>query len=172
MAPDGEASIPYTERYVVPADGRRRIAWASVRFTVVHSRAQRAFYVSIVAFAVVFQSLEGWEPLGRAVVRALGLVAVAAAASVLYPATVGFAQTYQSTRHRHYPGAVLESGFGDDTVVLRGPTGESRLSRAALRRMRVVGDFVVVGPRGIAGHVILPRALFPPHQVARLTARE
>jgi hypothetical protein len=170
VPPGDNEPVSFTERYVVPADGRRRIAWASVRFTVLHSRAQRAFYVSIIAFSVLFQSLEGWDPLDRTALRALGLAVVLVAASVLYAATVGFAQTYRSTRHRHYPGAVLESGFGDDVVVLRGPSGESRFPRSALRRARVVGDFVVVGPGGLAGHVVLPRALFPDEQVARLTA--
>lgn len=167
---DGTETIAFTERYVVPDDGRRRLAWASVRFTLLSSRGQRAFYGVIVAFALLVQTLEGWSPLGPAVLETLGFVAFGLAASVVWASTVGFAQTYHSTRHRFFPGAVLESGFGERAFVLRGPAGETWLPHSALRRVRPRGEFVYVSTDGIGGQAIFPRELFPDDQVERINA--
>lgn len=164
------AGLPFTERYVVPEDGRRRLAWASVRFTLVSARGQRVFYGVIVVFALLRQTLDGWSPLGPALLEVLGFVAFGLVATVVWASTVGFAQTYHSTRHRFFPGAVLESGFGPESFVLRGPAGETWLPHAELRRVRVRGDFVYVSTDGIGGQAIFPRELFPDHQVERINA--
>ncbi|MDO9454890.1 hypothetical protein [Nocardioides sp.] len=162
--------IPFTQRYVVPADGRRRLAWASVRFTLLSSRAQRVFYATIVVFALALQTFEGWTPADESVLEACGFVAVGLALSVVWASTVGFLQTYHSTRYRFYPDAVLESGFGDDAFVLRGPAGDTWLPYGAVRRARVRGEFVFFSTDGIGGQAIFPKALFPDAQVERITA--
>ncbi|MCW2812926.1 MAG: hypothetical protein JWN84_381 [Nocardioides sp.] len=165
------APIPLTERYVVPPDGRRRLAWASVRFTLLVAPGQRVFYGLVVAFALVVQSLEGWSPLGTAVASALEIVVVGLVLSFVWATTVGFSQTYHSTRHRFPEGAVLGSGFGEDAFVLRVPTGDVRVPVEGLRRLRPRGDFVFISTDGLGGHAIFPRALFPDDQVTRLNAR-
>ncbi len=164
-------AIPLTERYVVPPDGRRRLAWASVRFTLLVAPGQRVFYGLIVAFALVVQTLEGWRPVGPAAGSALQVVVVGLVLSFVWATTVGFSQTYHSTRHRFPEGAVLESGFGADAFVLRVPTGDVRVPVEGLRRVRPRGDFVFISTDGLGGHAIFPRALFPDDQVARLNAR-
>lgn len=169
--PHGDlAPIPFAYRYVVPADGRRRLAWASVRFTLVVAPGQRLFYAAIVVFALLVQTLEGWTPLGWAVLEALGFVVVGLVLSVVWATTVGFSQTFHSTRYRFPQGAVLESGFGVADFVLRGPTGDVRVPYAGLRRVQARGDFVYVSTDGLGGQAIFPRALFPDDEIQRINA--
>lgn len=167
---DALPQIPFTERYVVPPDGRRRLAWASVRFTLFAARSQRLFYGTIVAFALVVRTLEGWSPFGQALLQLVGLVAIGLALSVLWACTAGFAQTFHSTRYRFAEGAVHESGFGDEGFVLRGPTGEVHVPFAGLRRVRAHGDFVYMALDGLGGQAIFPRALFPDDEIDRINA--
>lgn len=167
---DALPQIPFTERYVVPPDGRRRLAWASVRFTLLTARGQRLFYGAIVVFALVFQTLEGWSPLGPAVLEALAFVAVGLLLTVIWTCTVGFSQTWHSTRYRFPGGATLESGFGPDSFVLRGPTGDVRVPYAGLRTVTAHGDFVYVSTDGLGGQAIFPRELFPDEEIERINA--
>lgn len=170
IPPDGasEPEIPLTSQYVVPENGRRRLAWAAVRFTLLASGGQRLFYGAIVAFALVAQTIEGWSPFGEAARDVVELVVAGLTLSVVWACTVGFSQTYQSTRYRSPVGAVLSSGFGEDVFVLDGPTGEVRVPYAAVTRVRVRGDYVFFSTDRFGGHAIFPRALFPDYALARL----
>jgi hypothetical protein len=162
--------IPFTERYVVPPDGRRRLAWASVRFTLLTARSQRLFYGAIVVFALLVQTLEGWSPFGPALLEALAFVVAGLVLSVVWTGTVGFSQTWHSTRYRFPEAAVLESGFGDAAFVLSGPTGDVRVPYAGLREVQARGDFVYVSTDGLGGQAIFPRALFPDEAIDRINA--
>lgn len=162
--------IPFTYRYEAPDDARRKLAWASVRYTLFAARQQQIFYAVIVVFALLLQTTKGWSPFGTALAEALIFMAVGLVSVVLWSTTVGYAQTYHSTRYRFPPGAVLESGFGDDGFVLRGPTGESYAPYTHMKGAIARGDFVFFSLGSIAGTAVFPRALFPDHEVARINA--
>ncbi len=164
------SDIPLTQRYVVPDDGRRQLAWTSVRFTL-RSRGHRLLYAGLVVFALLFQTLNGgWDPLRPAVLATVRLIVGGLAITAVWTCVVGGLQTYRSTRDRFFAGAVHESGFGDDELALRGPRGESRIPYAAMRSIRTCGDFAFVSTDGLGGHAIFPRALFPDREIDRINA--
>ncbi|GAA5150514.1 hypothetical protein GCM10023340_27800 [Nocardioides marinquilinus] len=164
------SDIPLTHRFVADADYRRRVSWASARFALV-SRGHLLFYAAIVAFALLDRELtRGWTPLGDAIRGVALVVVVLLAFTVLFTVAVGYRQAYVSARLRYPDDAVLESGFGDDELVLRTPVGETRVAYRDLRKARARGEFVFLATDGLGGQAVFPRALFPDEAVARINA--
>ncbi len=64
------------------------------------------------------------------------------------------------------PGLVLESEFGVNVVVLRGPETESRLTFSGLDRVQPSGDWVLLRQRRSRMTSCWPAALFPPTELA------
>jgi hypothetical protein len=69
---------------------------------------------------------------------------------------------------RVFPGAVLESGFGEDALVLRNPVSESRISYKAIRSVTPRGDFIFMRQHGVPLTSVFPRALFPREAIERI----
>jgi len=65
---------------------------------------------------------------------------------------------------------VLESGFGVNAMVLRGPLSESRIDYAAVRSLTRHGEFVFLRQRGVPVVSVFPRELFPDDAIARINA--
>jgi hypothetical protein len=74
----------------------------------------------------------------------------------------------RSARVRVFPGAVLESGFGADALVLRNPLSESRVSYRAIKSVTPRGDFIFMRQHGVPMVGAFPRALFPDEAIARM----
>lgn len=68
------------------------------------------------------------------------------------------------------PGLVLESEFGSDFVLLRGPMTESRLRLVGIERVRRRGDWVLLRQSRSRALSCWPAALFPQDELARVQA--
>lgn len=163
--------ITFTHRFVAGPDTRRQMARAFVG----HAQRMRStvvVYLScLTAFSVLMLTGMGAgfslpTRLFWSVVYALvPTLAVAALIS-----TVGYVRTLRGARIRLFPGAVIESGFGEDELVLRGPVSETRLNYRAVKSLVSRGEFVFLQQHGLAVVSIFPRALFPDEAVARIRA--
>ncbi len=79
---------------------------------------------------------------------------------VIFYSTIGYVRVSRSAQMRVFPGAVLESGFGDNALVLRNPMSESRISYQAITSVVPDGEFVFLRQRGLPLISAFPRALF------------
>ncbi len=79
-----------------------------------------------------------------------------------------FIVVHRNARLRVFDGAVLRSGFSEDSFVTSNPVTSTRWSYEGVRFV-VRGDFVILRPRGGAW-TIFPRALFPDEALAQIRA--
>lgn len=78
-------------------------------------------------------------------------------------------QTSRSFRRRLRTGVELASGFGDDVVVLQGPTSQHRLAYEGIEWVRCRGEWVLFQQRATSSISVWPRELFDPVELDRLT---
>ena len=77
-------------------------------------------------------------------------------------------QTVRRMRVRLTEGTVLESGFGDGAVRVRGPLSDSTLTGAGIQWIRTSGAWVLVRQRGVPLIGLWPAALFPREELEHL----
>jgi hypothetical protein len=161
--------IAFTNRFVAgPATGRK-MARAFVR----HAWTMRSQLVCCSGFFVVcvllwFLWFDRSAGLGAVLFWAFVLAALPTAALVVLISVVSYARTVRGARARVFPGAVLESGFGEDAMVLRNPLAESRVSYRSVRSLVARGDFVFLQHHGVPVVAVYPRELFPDQARARI----
>jgi hypothetical protein len=157
-----EPSRTTTYRWVAGRGDAR----AATRALFVHVLRTRGIWVVLAMAALFFAVLivTGGESLAVAVVW--GIVY----AALLEGFMLGL--LYLVTRRRLArqlrPGLVLESEFGPDHVVLRGPWTESRIAFAGIDQIRRTGAWVLMRQRRSRLVSCWPAALFPSEELARL----
>ena len=164
--------IPFTHRFV--ADARAGRGYARVNLRWLHRPRQALCFFTIV-YAVNVASLSitlSWlyEPrnvVGRAEIAAV----VATAAFAIVRAALAYRGGLWTAKARMFPGAVFESGFGAEAMVLRNPFASTRLSYDAVMSIAAIGNWVIVRSKGSPAPVAHPRALFPDDVVARIKVR-
>ncbi|HEX8780126.1 MAG TPA: hypothetical protein VF728_03010 [Nocardioides sp.] len=82
--------------------------------------------------------------------------------------SVLYLQTVRRMRLRLTEGTVLESGFGDGVVRVRGPLSDSTLTGAGIQWIRTSGVWVLVRQRGVPLIGLWPAALFPREELEHL----
>jgi hypothetical protein len=102
--------------------------------------------------------------------RALALTLAAGLSAFLVGVSVVFAHVDRRRvlRHQLPPGLELTSQFGPDSVTIRGPWSESRISFDGFAQVETVGRWVLLLQRHRKVRVIYPVELFPDDDLARL----
>lgn len=162
-------SISYTNRFVANAGTRREIARAFVG----HAQRMRGtwlFYLLVlVLFAVI--SVSGMDTrfgLRTRVAWSILYAIVPTAVVAALIATIGYLRTYRGSRLRLFEGAALESGFGENEMILRGPLAEVRLSYQGIRSITARRNFVFMRQHGSPLVSVYPRELFPDEALERI----
>jgi hypothetical protein len=81
-----------------------------------------------------------------------------------------FALNLKRMRLRIQEGNIMESGFGEGVVRVRGPLSDRVLAASGIDWVRESGDWLLVRERGVPLIEVWPRALFPDPELARLRA--
>src|SRR5262245_60483768 len=79
-----------------------------------------------------------------------------------------YLRTRRTFRARFPVGTAVESEFGRDAVVVRGPHGESTLAYADFTALHVADGWVLLRREGSQTVDVLPQALFPDDQLTRI----
>jgi hypothetical protein len=162
--------IAYTNRFVADRGTGRAVARAFVRHALT-MRSQVVFLSAFFVFCLLVWTVTFDEaPLGAALFWAVVLSVVPTLSLLALISAIGYVRTLRGSRHRLFEGAVVESGFGEDEMVLRGVLGETRLKYRAVRSLEVRGDHVFMQQHGVAVVSIYPRVLFPDDAVRRIRA--
>ena len=164
-------SVAFTERFVADAGTARRLARAFVSERLRLRRIWILFGLVLLVMAAIL--ILGMDPdfrLGVRVAWALIFATVPTTLLIAGFAALAYALTLRGARVRLFDGAVLESGFGANAMVLRGPLSESRIDYAAVTSATRHGDFVFLRQRGIPVVSVFPRELFPDDAIARINA--
>ena len=134
---------------------------------------RRRLWVFISPIGIVFALLvalsldDGYSPVTRIVWGSVYAVVptVVIAALIL---GIGHLVNRRIFRRRLREGVVLESGFDERALVLRGPWSESTLSFDGIASVRVSGSWVFLQQIGVPVLGAWPVELFPPGDLARL----
>jgi hypothetical protein len=137
-------------------------------------RAQQLFYAGffvlcMLLWLVLFDG-DSATP-GAMLFWAVLLAGATTVALVVLTLLLGYVRTVRGARVRLFPGAVLESGFGESHMVLRNPLAESRISYRSVRTLVARGDFVFLQHHGSPVVAVYPRDLFPADALARIRQR-
>lgn len=169
-APRTEEDVAYRYRFVATDRTRRDLARAFVGWLFTQPRIWLVLDVLWTCLAVILflgMDAERFSTGTRVVWAAIyALVLTAAFAGLL--GALGYVQTVRGARIRVHDGAVLESGFGEHTLVLRNPVESSRQDYRTIRSIKARGDHVFIRRVGLAPVAIWPRALFPDEEVERV----
>ncbi|HSE10353.1 MAG TPA: hypothetical protein VLB29_16950 [Nocardioidaceae bacterium] len=164
--------IAYTNRFVASPSTGRSMARAFVRHGLT-MRSQVVFYAGFFALCVLMWMVlfdEDSASLGARVFWASVLAGVTTLALAVLVAVLGYVRTVRGARITLFPGAVVESGFGDGQMLLRNPLAESKISYRSVRTIKARGDFVFLRHRASPIVAIYPRALFPDDVIAHIRA--
>jgi hypothetical protein len=161
--------IAFTHRFVAGPDTRRQMARAFVDHVQRMRRMRVIYLLCLSAFTVImWTGLDDGLAPGARLSWSVAYALVPTLLAALLFAAAGYVSTLRGARMRLFPGAVIESGFGEDELVLRGPVSETRLSYRAVRSLVSRGEFVFLQQHGLAVVSIFPRALFPDEAIARI----
>jgi hypothetical protein len=162
--------IPYTYRFVAGPDTGRKMARALVGHA---HRMKRQWIVYLVFWAlftvVIVTSRDSSSSLGTRLFWAVVFALIPTVMLAAFFSALGYFRMARSARVRVFPGAVLESGFGEDALVLRNPLSESRIRYQAIKSVTPRGDFIFMRQHGVPMVGAFPRALFPDEAIERLT---
>lgn len=163
--------IAYTHRFVADSATGRKMALAFVRhsFTM---RSQLAFFagfflLDVLLWMLLFDDSAG---IGSQLFWAALFAAGTTAALATLTSVIAYVRVVRGARVRLFPGALLESGFGTEHMVLRNPLAESRVSYRSVRSLVARGDYVFLRHRGTPLVAVYPRELFPGEARARIRA--
>lgn len=161
--------ISFTERFVARADTPRRMARAFVRERHRSPALWILYLLVLLTFAALV--LTGMDPsfgLGTRLVWAVVFALVPTAIVVAAVSVLAYVVTVRGARVRLFEGAVLESGFGAESFVLRNPVAESQISYRAIKSLRAHGEHVFLRQHGVAIISVYPRELFPDDALERV----
>jgi hypothetical protein len=163
-------SVPYTHRFVADSETGRQMARAFVGHAHRMKRQWMAYALFLALFALIF--LVGMDVRLSLQTRLFWAVVFALVPTVLLAVLIsllGYVRLIRGARVRVFPGAVLESGFGEDALVLRNPVSEVRINYAAIKSVTRHGEFVFMRQLGVPLTSIFPQALFPEDAIVRIT---
>jgi hypothetical protein len=163
--------IALTERFVVRADTAPTIARAFVADRLRARRLWLAFGIVEVLMAAVL--VAGFDPelgLGLRIFWALAYALVPTSALLGLMLLSMRVTTERNIRKRLPAGAVMESGFGADAFVVRGPLSESRITYASITSVTRRGGVVFLRQVGVPLLNAFPGELFPEAEIDRLSA--
>lgn len=164
-----DEEIAYQHRYVASAQTARQLARAYVDHLFRRRQTLVLFAAVFVLLAAIFLlSMDASYALGTRIGWALALAVVPTVIFALAIAMLSYARTVKSAATRVFDGAVLESGFGTDELVLRNPVASSRIQFRAIRSIDVRGEEVFMRQHGVPLVSVFPRELFPDQQLARI----
>ena len=153
---------PTAYHWVAGSDAARSGANALFSVVLRRRRLRAAFLGFVLAWALVL-----WGT-GSNAASALAFALVWTALVVAATLTLLYLRTRRRFARQLAPGLVLESEFGADVVVLRGPETESRLTFSGIDRVQRSGDWVLLRQRRSRLTSCWPAALFPPAELAGL----
>jgi hypothetical protein len=153
---------PTTYHWVAGSDAARSGAKALFSVVLRRRRLRTAFLVFVLAWALAL-----WGT-GSNAASALLFAFVWTALIVAATLTLLYLRARRRFARQLAPGLVLESEFGVNVVVLRGPETESRLTFSGIDRVQPSGDWVLLRQRRSRMTSCWPAALFPPAELARL----
>jgi amino acid transporter len=164
--------IAFTERYVVGAGMARSMARS---FVADRFRRGRRLWIFVGVFYVLMTivMVNGFDPdlgLGSRVFWAVVYAIVPTTMFVALLVVLTYTTTVRNTRKRLAEGSVVESGFGTDALVVRGPLSEGRISYASITAVTQHGDFVFLRQVGVPLVNCFPRELFPDAAIERIKA--
>jgi hypothetical protein len=114
-------------------------------------------------FTLIFlTSMDSSFSMGKRLFWAIVFALVPTLILAVFFSALGYYRVARSAQVRVFPGAVLESGFGEDALVLRNPMSESRIRYESVRSVATRGDFIFMRQHGVPMISVFPRALFPP----------
>jgi len=169
-APRIEEEVAYRYRFLATDRTRRDLARAFVGWLFAQPRiwlVLDVFWICIAVLLFLGMDEERFST-GTRVLWAVVYALVLTMALAAFLGALAYVQTVRSARIRVHDGAVLESGFGERTLVLRNPVESSRQDYRAIRSIKVRGDHVFIRRVGLAPVAIWPRALFPDEEVERV----
>ncbi len=147
-----------THRWVAGPDAARDSAHALFSESLRRPRLWVALLVMVVSLTVLL--LASGLSVGPAVV--IGTGGIAAGAGLLY------VRVRRRFARQVPPGLALESEFGPDFVVLRGPSTESKVSFSGIDQVRRRGDWALLRQRPSRVTSCWPIELFPADELTRL----
>jgi heme/copper-type cytochrome/quinol oxidase subunit 4 len=165
-------SVPYTHRFVADSETGPKMARAFVGRAHRMKRQWIAYVLFLVLFTLLF--LTGMDVRYSLQTRLVWAVMFALVPTLLLAVVISllaYVRLIRGARIRVFPGAVLESGFGEDAMVLRNPVSEVRINYAAIKSVTPGGEFVFMRQLGLPLTSIYPRELFPDAAIARITGR-
>lgn len=169
-APRTEEDVAYRYRFVATDRTRRDLARAFVRWLLVQPRIWLILDVFWMCTAVILFVGMDDQPFSTGTLVAASLLYALVPTTVLAAllGAIGYGSSVRGARIRVHDGAVLESGFGERTLVLRNPVESSRQGYRTIRSIKARGDHVFIRRVGLAPVAIWPRALFPDEEIERV----
>lgn len=158
--------IPFAYRFVAKADTQKRMARGSR--VALRRRRWVVCACSMVLFGTIINGgMKGSWSLGARIFWS-GVYALVPTLLIMILVTVTINVYSRRPNPRIFDGAVLESGFGEDEMVVRNPIASTRLAYAGIKSVTVRGNFVYMryhGSQVVAGY---PRELFPDEAIDRI----
>jgi hypothetical protein len=117
--------------------------------------------------------LSGMDPDFRLRVRiawALLLALVPLGVIVVAGAVLVYVVGQRNVGRRLVEGSILESGFGEDALVIKSPWSESRIRYSGITSVERRGDFVFLRQVGMPVVNVFPAPVFPDEAIARIRA--
>jgi len=160
--------IPYTHRFVANSDTAKTIARA--RQLYAHRLKVRWIFYSLILVLFALLIMSGWRSgsIGAQVFWALVFALVPTLILVVWAAAIGYLATVRGSRLRLFNGAVLESGFGEEEMVLRNPIASVRMAYTGIKSVTARGSFVFMQQHGAPLFTVYPRELFPDEAIDRI----
>lgn len=160
--------IPYTHRFVANSDTAKTIARALQIYA--HRLKGRWIFYSLILVLFSLLIMAGWRSgsIGAQIFWAIVFALVPTAILAVWAAAIGYFATVRGSRLRLFDGAVLESGFGEEEMVLRNPIASARLAYAGIKSVTARGKFVFMQQHGVPLLSVYPRELFPDEAIDRI----
>ena len=164
-----DEDVPYRYRLVATDRTRRELATAFLRWFATQPRTWLLVDLFWVFFALLlFSGMDDGHSVGARVFWSLVFALVPTVLLAVLLGTMIYVRTLRGARLRVYAGAVLETGFGERTLVLRNPVESSRQDYRTIRSVKAHRDHVFIRRVGPAPVAVWPRALFPDEEIARI----
>jgi hypothetical protein len=160
--------IPYTHRFVANSGTAGTIARA-FQFYAHRLKGRWVCYALILLlFTLLLMSGVSSRSVGAQFFRAIAFALVPTAILAVWTTAIGYLRMVRGSRLRLFNGAVLESGFGEEEMVLRNPIASVRLAYKGIKSITAQGNFVFMQQRGVPLLTVYPRDLFPDEAIDRI----
>jgi hypothetical protein len=170
--PPTEEQVPFSYRFVATDRTARELSRAFLGYLFTRPRTWLALDVVWMLCAVVlFTGMDDRFSVGARVLAAILYAVPAMVVVMVVLALAVHVRTARVARIRVHDGAVLESGFGEHTLVLRNPVESSRQDYRTIHSITARRDHVFIRRVGLTPVAVWPRALFPDDEVERIRPR-